>query len=380
MPSTASQNPTRIPLAEPDLRGNEAVYLEACVRTNWVSSAGRYVTELEERMAAQCGRASGVATVNGTAAIYLALRALGIGPGDKVIVPDFTFAATANAVLQTGAAPVFVDVDEVCWGLSSNLTAEAIAAGRVKAAIAVHALGHPADMDPLMALAGEAGIPVIEDAAGAIGATYKGRPAGGLGDAAIFSFNGNKTVTAGGGGMIVFDDRKLADRARALSAQAREGSAYRYTDAGTNLRMTNLNAAVGVAQMERLDEMLAAKRAIAGRYDATVKGRNDLSPMPRADWAESACWLYSVRCASRADAASLVADCAAAGIEARTFWESLSPQPPYAGHDTFLDGTAEALSGTVVSLPCSSSLNEADQARVIATVAAWHGDSLEAAA
>ena len=370
----------RIPLAEPDLRGNEAAYLEECVRTNWVSSAGRYVTEMETRMAALCERGHGVATVNGTAAIYLALRALGIGPGDKVIVPDFTFAATANAVLQAGAAPVFVDVDETCWGLSAALAAKAVAAGGVRAVIAVHALGHPADMDPLMAVAGAAGIPVIEDAAGAIGATYKGRPAGGLGDTAIFSFNGNKTVTAGGGGMIVFDDAALADRARAVSAQAREGTAYRYLEAGTNLRMTNLNAAVGVAQLERLDEMLAAKRAIAARYDDAVQGRNDLVPMPRADWAESACWLYSVRCAGRADATALVEACTAAGIEARTFWESLSPQRPYAGHDTLLDGTAEALSGTVVSLPCSTSLADTQQARVIETLASWRGGALEAAA
>lgn len=372
---TGSGGPV-IPLAVPDLRGNEAAYLQECVATNWVSSAGPFVTEFERRMAARCKRAHGIATVNGTAALHLALRIAGVGEGDFVVVPDWTFAATANAVLHAGAQPVFVDVSGASWTLDPALVEAAFGATRddpIAAVVAVHALGHPADMDVLAAVCRRHGAVLIEDAAGAIGARYKGRPVGGLGDAAIFSFNGNKTVTAGGGGMIVTDDDAWAARARSLSIQARIGGDYRYEEAGFNYRMTNVNAALGLAQLERLDDMVGAKRAIAERYDAALRDRSDLEAMPRRAWAESACWLYSVRCASRTEAVRLVAHLAAYGIEARRFWESLSNQAPYADAARHLTGVAARLSGTVVSLPCSSHLSGADQDRVIAALRTWHG-------
>jgi len=372
--------PARIPLAVPDLGKAEAAALARCVTDNWVSSAGPDVSAFEARMAELSGRAHAVAIVNGTTALYLALRLAGVGAGDRVLVPDFTFAATANAVMHAGAVPVFVDVTAESWTLDPALVADAIARHAPKAAIPVHVLGHPADMDSIMAACREAGIAVIEDAAGAIGARYRGRPVGGLGDAAIFSFNGNKTVTAGGGGMIVLDDAARAQRAKALSTQSRDGEAYRYVEAGFNYRLPNVNAALGLAQLGRLDEMLAAKRTIAARYDAALAGRKDLVPMPRCDWAESGCWLYSVRCATRADAAELVRHMDATGIDARVFWEALSGQAPYAGAPRVLTGVAAALSGTVVSLPCSSNLSETDQTKVIERLAAWRGNSLRVAA
>ncbi len=370
----------RIPLATPDLGPAEAAAVACAVSDGWVSSAGPDVATFEKRVAALAGRQQGVATVNGSAALYLALRVAGVGPGDRVLVPDYTFAATANAVILAGAVPIFVDVNEESWSLDAALIADAAATHRPKAAIAVHVLGHPADLDTIMAACRAAGVAVIEDAAGAIGARYRGQPAGGLGDAAIFSFNGNKTVTAGGGGVIVTDNAGWAAHARALSTQARDGVAYRYVEAGFNLRLPNLNAAMGHAQLDRLDALLAAKRAIAARYDAALAGRHDLRPMPRCAWAESGCWLYSVRLATPADAASLVAHLDAAEIEARPFWEALSAQPPYAAYPSVRTGVAASLSGTVVSLPCSTHLTGPDQERVLAALDAWRGTRLRAAA
>jgi dTDP-4-amino-4,6-dideoxygalactose transaminase len=372
----------KIPLAVPDLRGNEAKYLAQCVADNWVSSVGPFVTEMERRLAALSARRHAVATVNGTAALHLALLALGVGRGDLVVVPDWTFAATANAVVHAGATPLFVDVTEESWTLDATLLDRALAdhKGRVKAAIVVHALGHPGDMDAIMPVAARHRVPVVEDAAGAIGASYKGRPVGSFGAAAIFSFNGNKVATAGGGGMVVADDDAIARTVRHLSTQARPGADYIHDAAGFNYRMTNLNAAVGLAQLERLDDMVAIKRRIAARYAEAVAGRADMSFMPRRAWAESSAWLSSVLVARADDAAALVDHLARSAIEARVFWRALSPQAPYRGAPRLLSGVAAALSGRVVSLPCSTSLSDADQGRVLDALAAWRGQALSRAA
>jgi len=368
-----------IPLAIPDLRGAEVEYLTRCVTTNWVSSAGPDVEAFEAALAELCGADHAVATMNGTAALHLALIVAGVGPGDLVIVPDFTFVATANAVIHAGATPLFVDVSDESWTLDANCLGDALDkfGDRVRAVVPVHALGHPPDLEPILALCRPREIPVVEDAAGAIGARYRGAPVGGLGAAAMFSFNGNKTLTTGGGGVMLTNRADWAERARSLSTQARDGDAYRYREVGFNYRMPNINAALGRAQLERLDEMVAAKRAIAAKYDTAFADRDDLRPMPRAGWADSACWLYSVRCDDRQAAASLVKDLNAAGIGARTCWESLSNQPAFGDTDCVLTGVSESLSGSVVSLPCSSSLTEADQQRVIAAVGAWRGAKTE---
>jgi dTDP-4-amino-4,6-dideoxygalactose transaminase len=371
-----------IPLSEPDLRGNERTYLERCVADNWVSSAGPFVTKFETGIAALCNRRFAVATASGTTALQLALTAAGGVVGKLVIVPDWTFAATANAVIHAGATPLFVEVARETWTLDPNVLKRAIKeyGGRIAAVVPVHALGHPSDMDAILSACDAVGIPVIEDAAGAIGARYRGRPIGSMGRAAMLSFNGNKTVTAGGGGMIVTDDEALASRARHLSRQARVGADYRHDAVGFNYRMTNLNAAVGIAQLERLDEMVGAKRRIAERYDQAIARRNDLSPMPRATWADHSCWLYSCLAASDDDANALVAHLTNRGIEARVFWRSLSAQAPYRDAPRVLNGVAREISGRVVSLPCSSSLSEAAQARVIEALAEWRGGRLSGTA
>lgn len=371
-----------IPLAVPDLRGNEAAYLARCVAENWVSSAGPEVSALEQRMAEITGVDHAVATVNGTTALHLALITAGVGPGDLVAVPDFTFVATANAVVHAGARPLLLDVTEESWTLDPACLARAfdVHGAAITAVVPVHALGHPADMDPITALARAHDVPVIEDAAGAIGALYRDRPVGGLGDAAIFSFNGNKTVTAGGGGALTTRIRDWAAHARSLSAQARDGDAYRHGEIGFNYRMPNINAALALAQLERLDAMVALKRAIAARYDDALAGRDDMNAMPRPDWAHSACWLYSVRCAEPSDATALVDHLAAARITARVAWQSLSAQAPFAAMPRLLTGVAARLSGSVVSLPCSTSLTEGDQRRVIEALATWRGKTVPGAA
>ncbi len=370
----------RIPLAVPDLRGREAEYLARCVADNWVSSAGPYVREMEARMAALSGRAHAVAVVNGTAALHLALHGLGVGPGDLVAVPDWTFAATANAVCHAGAQPLFVDVDPGSWTMCPAALRAALSrhGARLRAAIAVDVLGTVADFAALGAACAAAGAALLEDAAGAIGAARDGRPAGAFGRAATFSFNGNKTVTAGGGGMLVTGDEALARRARHLSTQARPGADYIHDEVGFNYRMTNVNAAIGIAQLERLDEMLEAKRRIARRYAEALAGRRDAASQPVPAGCETSAWLSAVRVAGEADARALVDAMHAAGAEARIFWRSLSSQPAYAAFPREPAPCAAALSGRVVTLPCSSHLTAAEQEQVVAALAGWKGDPLPA--
>jgi perosamine synthetase len=364
-----------IPLATPDLRGREAEYLLQCVRDNWVSSAGPFVTEAEKRIAALTGAGYAVATVNGTAALHLALVAAGVKPGGKVIVPDWTFAATANSVSHCGAETFFVDVTSDSWSIDPALVAEVLQrpAHGVAAVIAVDPLGHAADMDALRSVCSKSGVALIEDAAGAIGASYKGRPCGGLADFGTFSFNGNKTVTAGGGGMIVTNDERAAGRVRALSAQSRSGADYIHEEVGWNYRMTNLNAAVVLAQLERLDEMVASKRRIAARYDAALARRNDLVPMPRRSWSESSCWHYGALAANEGDAEALVAHLGAQAVEARIFWRSLCVQKPWQNAPRLLTGVSKTLSGRVIVLPCSTHISDADLDRVVSALGSFRG-------
>jgi len=364
-----------IPLSIPDLGGKEAEYLLQCVRDNWVSSAGPFISQFEQKIAEWCGRKYAVATVNGTTALHLALVGAGARRDTLVAVPDWTFAASVNAVCHSGAEPLLVDVSKETWGLDADMLRKALhdADKPVSAVLAVDPLGYSCDMDTLSKVCSEFGIPLIEDAAGALGAYYRGQPAGSVGDMAIFSFNGNKVVTAGGGGMIVTDDRQVADRMRSLAAQARQGQSYVHTEVGFNYRMTNLNAAVGMAQFERLDEMVGCRRAIAAIYDAAFSKRDDIRLIPQPQWSEGNAWLYSVRCASQSDAISLVEHLKARGIEARVFWQALSIQPAYKEMRRCLNGISHQLSGTLVSLPSSSNLTNIDQERVLAAMNEWRG-------
>ena len=268
-----------IPLCVPEIRGNEWRYVKDCLDTGWVSSVGSYVNRFEQMAAERVGVTHAVATVNGTAALHIALQLAGVEPDDEVLVPTLTFIAPANAVRYCGAWPVFVDAEPEYWQMDPAKTAEYLENGcvwrdgalrsratgrRVRALLPVHVLGHPADVAPLLELARKFNLAVIEDATESLGAAYRDRPVGQWGDIACLSFNGNKLLTTGGGGMILTNNTAWAQRAKYLTTQAKDDPVeYVHGAIGYNYRLTNVQAAMGCAQMELLDEYIVAKRRIA---------------------------------------------------------------------------------------------------------------------
>ena len=375
---------SRIPLCIPHLAGNEAIYLEECVRTNWVSSVGPFVDRFELEMAARLGLPQAVATVNGTAALHLALLAAGVRPGDLVLVSTLTFIAPANAIRYAGAWPLFVDADPATWQMDAQrvvrFLAEDCVAGRgglverssgrrIAAILPVHILGHPVDLDPILAAAAAHGIPVIEDATESLGSFYRKRPVGTLGDCACLSFNGNKLMTTGGGGMVLTRRADWARRVRHLATQAKQDDVeFIHDEVGYNYRLTNVAAALGVAQLERLDDLAAAKRRIAARYREACREVPGLSFMPEAPWADSVCWLSTILVDADAygmDRRALAARLAERGIENRPLWQPLHLSPAHTGSPCLGGEVAERLQANALSLPCSCGLTEADQERVI---------------
>lgn len=375
-----SSSEARIPLAVPTIGGNAAAYLQDCLDTNFVSSVGPYVERFERAFAERVGVRYAVACASGTAALHLAFLVLDVGPGDDVLVADLTFVASVNPIVYVGARPILVDAERRTMGMDPGLVvAELERRARdgepQPAAIEiVHLLGQPADIGPLLDGATRYGIPIVEDASEALGATYAagsldGRAVGAIGRLGIFSFNGNKLITTGGGGMVVTDDEALARRARHLSTQARlPGLAYDHDEVGYNYRLTNLAAALGLAQLEQLDDLLAARRRIATRYDQAIAEIPGLSPAPRVDGMAASYWLYTASLTSpdarRRDA--LLVALADLGIEARPIWRPIHATLRYA-HAVRLGGTvADDIFASAFCLPSSSSLSEADQDRVIA--------------
>jgi perosamine synthetase len=283
-----------IPVASPMFSGNELKYVTQCVMTGWVSSAGKYVTEFEQIFADFCDTKFAISVNSGTAALHLALLSIGVGPGDEVIVPSLTFISTANAVKFTGATPIFVDCDIKTWNIKSAAVEKSITK-KTKAIIPVHLYGHPVDMDPIINLAKGNEISIIEDAAEAHGALYKGKKTGSLGKLGIFSFYGNKPITTGEGGMVVTDDKELTDKIRLLRDHGMDSDKrYIHSVLGYNYRMTNIQAALGVAQMEYIDQIIEQKRLNALIYGDGLKDVPGIALPPQADWAKSIYWLYSI--------------------------------------------------------------------------------------
>jgi len=283
-----------IPVAEPNLAGNELDYVTACLRDNWISSQGPFVRRFESEFARYLGVPQALSTCNGTAALHLALTALGIGPGDEVIVPDLTFAASINAILYCGATPVLVDVDRLTWNIDPDEARLAISP-RTRAIMVVHLYGQAAEMGALAELARTHGLSLIEDAAEALGATYQGQPIGTFGDAAAFSFFGNKLITTGEGGMLVMRDPEAAARARILRDHGMAPERrYWHNMIGYNYRLTNLQAAIGVAQLERIDQFIARKLELAAHYSRHLSEIPELVlPVTRAG-SRNVYWIYSV--------------------------------------------------------------------------------------
>jgi perosamine synthetase len=356
----------RLPVAEPSLGERELLYITECVLTGWVSSAGKFVTRFEEKFAEFCGTRYAVATSNGTAALHLALLALGIGPGDEVIVPTLTFIATANAVTYTGAQPVFVDSEPETWNIDPSLIEGAITP-RTKAIIPVHLYGHPANMDPILEVAACHSLAVVEDAAEAHGARYKGSRVGGIGDIGIFSFYGNKIITTGEGGIVVTDRADLAGKIRMLRDHGMSPERrYWHPILGYNYRMTNLQAALGVAQMEQVNVILRRKRQIAETYDRGLCHICGLTLPPRTKWTESVFWLYTVLI-DKQDLGigrdALMDHLRTQGIETRPVFPHVHQQPIYDIGQAL--PVAERLSTTGLSLPSTPSLQEIEVERVV---------------
>lgn len=368
----------RIPLSEPSIGGNAAAYLQACLDTNFVSSVGPFVERFEREFAAAVGARYAVACSSGTTALHLAFLVLDVGPDDDVLVADLTFVASINPIMYVGARPILIDAEPVTYNMDpaivvAELERRAGAGERQPAAIeVVHLVGHPADIEPVLAAADRHGIPIVEDASEALGATYAqgrfaGRQVGTLGRIGAFSFNGNKLITTGGGGMVVTDDEALAHRARHLSTQARlPGLAYDHDEVGYNYRLSNLAAALGVAQLEELERLLRARRAIAARYDAAIATIDGLRPAPRAPWADPSFWLYTAALETPDPSArdQILGGLAAVGIEARPIWRPIHQTRRYADADRLGGAVADRVFDAAVCLPSSSSLTDAQQDRV----------------
>ena len=351
-----------IPVCAPVVGEREVELLTECIRSSWISSLGPFVRSFEERFAQFCGAGFGVTTNSGTTALHLALAALGIGKGDEVIVPTFTMIASANAVEYTGATAVLVDADPVTWNMDTSSLKEKISA-RTKAIMPVHIYGHPTDMDPLIELAERHGLSVVEDAAEAHGAKYKGRKVGSIGNVGSFSFYSNKIITTGEGGMNVTDNEELAEKMRWLRAHAfgRGGKHFWHEALGFGYRMTSLQAAVGLAQMERIDEMIRSRREHAHMYNELLARISDshITLPPEEHWATNVYWMYSILVRDRLKRDKLMEWLSRKGIETRTFFFPIHRQPYYASrYEGEHYRVADDLSERGINLPSGSGLTE----------------------
>ena len=356
-----------IPVGAPALVGNEKAYVLDCLESTWISSSGQYVQRFETAFAEFCNVKHAISCCNGTVALHLALLALGVGPGDEVIVPTLTFVATANAVTYCGAQPTFVDSEPETWNLDPSLLEDLITP-RTKGIIVVHLYGHPVDMDPVLVVARKRGLFVIEDAAEAHGAEYKGRRVGSLGDIATFSFYGNKIVTTGEGGMVVTSDDALVARVRQLKGQGMDPNRrYWFPMIGYNYRMSNVAAAIGLAQLEEVEWHIARRREIAAQYAQRLGGVAGIAFQPEKPWARNVYWMTSVVLDEQWPVLrdTVMVRLADAGIETRPFFYPMHTLPMYRG---LAKGqcfpVAERLAAHGINLPSSATLSEEDVAFV----------------
>lgn len=348
----------RIPVAEPSLSGNELEYVVDCIKSTWISSKGKYIDQFQAQFQEYCQMPHALAVSNGTVALHLALAALGIGEGDEVIVPNLTFAASINSILYTGATPVIVDIDPATLNVDPSAIA-ALITPATKAIMVVHLYGYPCEMDEIVAVTQQHNLLLVEDCAEALGSTYKGRPVGSFGDAATFSFFGNKTITTGEGGMVLFRDDAVADRAAVLKDHGMNKSRRYWHDiVGFNYRMTNMQAALGVAQMENVDAFVAKKRAIAAAYNEVLAGHSAINLPLDSETHVNSFWLYSITFNTDLDTEQLIKDLLAEGVETRPIFYPLHVMPvyaPYARQATY-PGT-EAILYKGISLPSAVTLS-----------------------
>ncbi len=362
-------------MAAPSLAGNEEAYVVEAIRSSWISSVGPFVDRFEREFASLSGTRTTVSVVNGTAALHLAVLALGIAPGDEVIVPSLTYIATANAVRYCSAEPVFADVEPGTWCLDAAAV-EAQVTPRTRGIIAVHLYGHPADMDALRAVAARHGLWILEDAAEAHGARYKGAAVGSLGDLGVFSFYGNKIVTSGEGGAVSVDDPELERRLRLLRGQGMDPERrYFFPVVGYNYRLTNVAAAILCAQLERFDSIVSRRRAIFDGYAQRLGGVPGITFQPVAPWASPSPWMFCINVDEIAFGHSrdaLATHMDAAGIETRPFFQPLHTLPPYEGSPRGSLETTDQLGRTGLNLPTFVGLSDGDLDRIASTISVAH--------
>jgi len=380
-----------IPLSIPHLAGNEWSYVKECLDTGWVSSAGSYVNKFEQKVADASHRKHGVACMNGTSGLHLVMRLLGVSSGDLVIVPNITFVASANAVTYLGASPLLIDVDPATWQLSADQLERCLrdecardqdgvirfrkTGQRVAAIMLVHVLGNFGDLERYAALAKQYGLPIVEDATEAQGSTWNHRPAGSFSEAGVFSYNGNKIITTGGGGMIVTDDEALAQRAKHLSTQAKPDPKEYFHDAiGYNYRLVNILAAIGVAQIEQLPLILARKREIDAYYRSELNGVGDIWFQKILAKAEPNCWLFTF---GTKHMRPLLAFLNENGVQSRPFWVPMNQLPMFADapYINVYDHSSRVFE-TSISIPCSAGISDHELATVVEMIKQFYTSHL----
>jgi perosamine synthetase len=376
-----------IPLCTPELRGNEWRYVKECLDTGWVSSVGPFVEQFEKNVASYVSASHGVASSTGTAALHLSLLVAGVKPDDEVLVSDLTFIAPANAIRYANARPVLIDAEPVYWQMDVGRALDFIenqckwtggklvnktTGRRVSAIVPVHILGHPVDLDPLLDIATKYELAIVEDATESLGAEYRGRKVGNLAQIGCFSFNGNKIITTGSGGMIVTNDSSWAAKAKYLSTQAKDDPIeYVHKEIGFNYRLSNVNAALGCAQMELLDEFIAIKRGIAAEYAKAFADLPGVTLMQEASWARSIFWLNTVlidREVYGEDSRALLKRLARRGIQARPLWEPLHRSQALGEVQSVGGEVADDINRRALSLPSSVGMTPEQVQEVIGAV------------
>lgn len=356
---------SRIPVAKPTLSGNESSYVQECIETTWISSQGRFLEDFEREFAKFCDTKFAIACNNGTTALHLALAALDVSRDDEIIVPDLTYIASANCVHYCGATPVFVDCDPRTFNIDPSDIERAITP-RTRGIIAVHLYGHPCDMDAIREVADRHGLFVLEDAAEAHGALYKGKKVGGLGTCASFSFFGNKIITTGEGGAVTTDDPKLAARLKLLRGQGMDPNRrYWFPEVGYNYRMTNVAAAIGLAQLEKVEEFLTTRKKIATWYDEKLSAIELVERPFVSSEVSHSFWMYTVLIAKNSGVPrdKVAARLDELGIETRPVFYPMHVLPPYAQSASNFSRAADC-SARGLNLPTHVSLSEADVERV----------------
>ena len=369
--------PKRVFLSSPHLSGLEEAYVADAFATNWVTPLGPHVDAFETEFAATVGAPYAAAVSSGTAALHLALLLAGVGPGDEVLVSTLTFVASVNPVVYVGATPAFIDSERTSWNMDPALLEEALdtraRAGRLpRAVVLVHLYGQSADLDSITAICARYGVPLVEDAAEALGATYKERSPGTLGVSGVFSFNGNKIITTAGGGMLVSADATLIAHARKLATQARDPAPhYEHSEVGFNYRLSNILAGIGRGQLRVLADRVAARRRNFAYYAEALGDLPGIEFMPEASWGTHTRWLTTLTIDPRAfgaDRESVRRALDAEGIEARPVWKPMHLQPLYSHSPILGRGVADDLFARGLCLPSGSNLTESDLERVVAVV------------